>query len=84
MRNFDKMSLDWDPKFGNFIWLQLILGQKPCFLGPRELVTQKVNIHYNTYRVLLTVWIDQIGQTLELQFAMFVFQFCMRVSDVRN
>ena len=27
---FDKLSLDGDSKSGNFIWLQLILGQKPC------------------------------------------------------
>ena len=27
---FDEPSLDGAPKFGNFIWLQLILGQKPC------------------------------------------------------
>ena len=42
---FDKLSLDWDSKFGNFIWLQLILTQKPCFLGPIQLVWWKVNIH---------------------------------------
>ena len=42
---FDELSPDGDPKFGNFIWLQLILGQKPCFLGPIELVRWKVNIH---------------------------------------
>jgi len=28
----------------------LILGQKPCFLGPIQFVTQKVNIHYNNKR----------------------------------
>ena len=27
---FDELSLDGDPKFDNFIQLQLILGQKPC------------------------------------------------------
>ena len=27
---FDELSLDGDSKSGNFIWLQLILGQKPC------------------------------------------------------
>ena len=27
---FDKLSPDGDSKSGNFIWLQLILGQKPC------------------------------------------------------
>jgi hypothetical protein len=43
---FDKLSPDGDSKSGNFIWLQLILGKKPCFLGPIQLVTQKVNIHY--------------------------------------
>ena len=43
---FDKLSLDGDPKFDNFIWLQLILGQKPCFLGPIQLFRWKVNIHY--------------------------------------
>ena len=45
---FDELSPDGDSKSGNFIWLQLILGQKPCFLGPIQLVTQKVNIHYST------------------------------------
>ena len=30
MRLHCALSLEWDPKFGNFIWLQLILGQKPC------------------------------------------------------
>ena len=44
--NFDELSPDGDLKSGNFIWLQLILGQKPRFLGPIQLVTQKVNIHY--------------------------------------
>ena len=38
---FTKMT----PNLGNFIRLQLILGQKPCFLGPIQLVRQKVNIH---------------------------------------
>ena len=42
---FDKLSPNGDPKFGNFIWLQSILGQKPSFLGPIQLVRQKVNIH---------------------------------------
>ena len=40
------VSPNGDSKFGNFIWLQLILGQKPCFLGPIQLVTQKLNNHY--------------------------------------
>ena len=39
---FDELSPDGDPKFGNFIWLQLIFGQKPCF---SQLVRRKVNIH---------------------------------------
>ena len=39
------LQLDGDSKSGNFIWLQLILGPKPCFLRPIQLVTQKVNIH---------------------------------------
>ena len=43
---FDELSADGDTKFGNFIWLQLIFGQKPCFLGPRQVSKQKVNIHY--------------------------------------
>ena len=43
---FDKLSPDGDSKFRNFIWLQLIHGQKPCFLGPIQLVTQKLNNHY--------------------------------------
>ena len=38
-------------KFGNFIWLQLIFGQKSCFLGPSQLGRQKVNIHYYTYNI---------------------------------
>ena len=42
---FDELSPDGDPKFGNFIWPQLILGQKPCFLRPIQLVRPKVNIH---------------------------------------
>ena len=46
---FDKLSPVEDPKFGNFIWLQLIIGQKPCFLGPIQLVRQKVNIHHCIY-----------------------------------
>ena len=33
-------------KFANFIWLQLI-GQKPCFLGPRQLARRQINIHYH-------------------------------------
>ena len=41
----DKLSPDGDPKFGNFICLQLILDQKPCNLGPIQLVRRKVNIH---------------------------------------
>ena len=32
-------------KYSVFIWLQLIFGQKPCFLGPSQLARQKVNIH---------------------------------------
>ena len=43
---FDELSPDGDSKSGNFISLQLILGQKPCFFGPIQLVMQKVNIHY--------------------------------------
>ena len=27
----------------------MIFGQKPCFLGPRQLARQKVNIHYYVY-----------------------------------
>ena len=42
----DELSPDGDLKSGNFIWLQLILGQKPCFLGPIQVLTKKVNIHY--------------------------------------
>ena len=34
-----------DP-LGNFIQLQLIFGQKPCILGPRQLARWKVNILY--------------------------------------
>ena len=37
----------WRLKFGNFIWLQMIFGQKSCFLGLIQIVAQKVNIHYN-------------------------------------
>lgn len=40
------MSPDEDPKLGNFIRLQLIPGQKPCFPGPTQPARQKVNIHY--------------------------------------
>ena len=43
---FDELSPDEDTKFGNFIWLQLIFGQKPWFWGPIQLARQKVNIHY--------------------------------------
>ena len=42
---FEKLSPDGDSKFGNFIWLQLVFGQKPCFLRPRQVSKQKVNIH---------------------------------------
>ena len=44
--------LDGDPKFGNFIWLQLILGQKSCCLGPIQLARRKINIHYYEYAPL--------------------------------
>ena len=47
---FLKLSPDGDSKSVKFIWLQLILGQKSCFLGPTQLVTQKVNIHYQVFR----------------------------------
>ena len=43
---FDHLSPDRDTKFGNFIWLQWIFGQKPWFWGPIQLARQKVNIHY--------------------------------------
>ena len=46
LTNCHRMEPNGDPKFGNFIWLQLILGQKPCFLWPIQLVRRKVNIHY--------------------------------------
>ena len=39
-----------NPKFGNFIWLQL--EKKPCFLGPIQLVRWRVNIHYYTASLL--------------------------------
>ena len=42
---FDEVSTDGDTKFGNFIWLQFIFGQKPCFLELRQLARQKVKIH---------------------------------------
>ena len=43
--NHAQLSADGFTKFGNFIWWQLIFGQKSCFLGPRQLVRQEVNIH---------------------------------------
>ena len=42
---FDELSADGDIKFVNFIWLQRIFWQKPCFSGPRQLARQKANIH---------------------------------------
>ena len=33
----------------------MIFGQKPCFLGPRQLARQKVNIDYTTYYSLESV-----------------------------
>ena len=41
----DGVTLDGDTKVDNFIWLQLVFGPKPCFLGSRQLAKQKVNIH---------------------------------------
>ena len=49
---FDNLSPDGDSKFRNFIWLQLIHGQKTCFLGPIQLVTQKLNNHYGQNVIL--------------------------------
>ena len=53
---FDEVSTDGDTNFGNFIWLQLIFGQKPCFLGPRQLV--KLNIHYLSWLISMK-WSDE-------------------------
>ena len=48
MADFDfktTLLLKWRPIFDE-LSPDGILGQKPCFLGPRELVAQKVNIRY--------------------------------------
>ena len=42
---FDDQSVDGFKKIGNYFWLQLIFGQKPCFLRPRQLARQAVNTH---------------------------------------
>ena len=44
-----------DSKSGNFVWLQMILGQKPCFLGLIQLVRQKVNIHHYIH-IIYNCW----------------------------
>ena len=51
---------------------RLILGQKPCFLGPIQLVRQKVNIHYNTYWYNLA----NIQDAITLFFSQ-IIEFCM-------
>ena len=62
---FTKMTPNFWPTvtwwIGNFIWLQLILGQKPCFLGPVQLVRQKVNIHYPS------IWDLRVHTILKIQ-----------------
>jgi hypothetical protein len=52
----DELSPDGDTKFGTFIWLQLILGQKPCILEPIQLARQKVNIHYRSIIFKMSFW----------------------------
>ena len=42
-RSKSRDKRDGFKKFGNFVWLQLIFGQKSCFLGPRQLVRQELS-----------------------------------------
>ena len=46
MTFFDNQFMNGFTRYNGFIWIQLILGKKPCFLGPSQLARQKVNIHY--------------------------------------
>ena len=72
---FDKPSPDEDTKFGNFIWLQLIFGQKPWFWGPIQLARQKVNIHYRT--VSSYVWIILFSNWRRILKCLFTFLFLL-------
>ena len=56
----------------NSIRLQLILGQKPCFLKPIQLVEQKVNIHQDKPMKIAD---SSFGVKYGFQFPSFFFQF---------
>ena len=55
---FDDQSVDELTKYIDFIWMQLIFGQKPCFLGPRQLARQKVNMHYYTSSKVFAPYVE--------------------------
>ena len=48
---FDKLSPDGDSKSGNFIWLKLILGQKPCLCRVQD---HEIPLPKLIYYILLT------------------------------
>ena len=60
VKMFDEMSLNGNPKFGTFIWLQLILGQKPCLCWVPDL---KIPLPKLIYYQLLIIFQREFNWT---------------------
>ena len=60
---FEALSLCQFTRYSNFIWIQLIFEQKPCFLGPikREIPWRNWHYYICTMNLTAALHIKEIG-----------------------